>query len=602
MEDNNLKFLIMRKDDIITYAEFSPEGNLINYSKNYENEELGPLQDHYQNNWLKLWWKERSIPIEQDNISTFLRDNGYSMPSDYLIKNLGLSLTDYYWIKPIDSNLTWKDVNLYDNDFKDDILSWGNDINRDDSINQTPHYSPNGSLQGTIEKSWIIKNKERYLLKGNHTDSSAESINEIIACKIHKLQGHNNYINYDLIHINNKPYDYGCYSKLFTSQNIELVSAWALYTNEKKMNGTSNYEHLLKMCEKFGMDKSDIRAELEYQILTDFIMSEHDRHLNNIAFLRDADTLKFKGVAPIYDSGGSMFAGKTIPKNEKELLKIETNSFIKKEVDLLKLVQNKNMIDLTKLPSATFIKEMYHKDSKMHEKDINNIAYYYERKIDICRDFQLGRDISRKNYYISTNNTQKQKLNFIVLCGIPGSGKTKYAFEMKKNTMSPYKIVSLTEERKRLYSMGINNINEAINNIYIEIQENLDKNTNVIYDASNLYSTHRQKLLNALKDYDINKELYLFDVSLDTALINCINQQTSITKDRLSQLKEDMNKNKPSFNEGWDKIIKISAPEIELTPEYEQLINEQVNKEIIINDPFSDVITKEDGFDPADDD
>ena len=405
MEDDNLGFLIMRKDEVITYAEFSPEGSLIKYSRDYENEKLGPLQDHYQNNWLKRWWSERSIPVEQDNILTFLRENGYSMPSDYLIKNLGLSLTDYYWLKPVGSDLTWKDVNLYDNEFKGDILFWDDNSERRASVNRTPHYSPNGSLQGTIEKSWIIKDKERYLLKGNHSNSSAESINEVIACEIHKLQGHNNYTEYDLIHINNKPYDYGCYSKLFTSQKKELVSAWALYTNEKKKNGISSYEHLLNMCEKFGMDRNYIQSELEYQILSDFVMSGHDRHLNNIAFLRDADTLKFNGVAPIYDSGGSMFAGKLIPKNEKELLNIETHSFAKKETDLLKLVQNRYAIDLTKLPTASFIKEMYHKDSKMHEKDINNIAYYYERKIDICRDFQLERDISRKKYYISSNNT-----------------------------------------------------------------------------------------------------------------------------------------------------------------------------------------------------
>ena len=61
--------------------------------------------------------------------------------------------------------------------------------------------------------------------------------------------------------------------------------------NEKKSNNVSNYEHLLKMCGKYGMDIEKVRYNLEYQILVDFIMSGHDRHLNNIAFLRDADSL-----------------------------------------------------------------------------------------------------------------------------------------------------------------------------------------------------------------------------------------------------------------------------------------------------------------------
>ena len=43
-------------------------------------------------------------------------------PQDYLFNNLGLSLNDYYWICPLGSKLKWEDVNLYDNDFKDDLL------------------------------------------------------------------------------------------------------------------------------------------------------------------------------------------------------------------------------------------------------------------------------------------------------------------------------------------------------------------------------------------------------------------------------------------------------------------------------------------------
>ena len=151
MADDALGFIIMRKDDPITYAEFTSDGNMISYSRKIMNKDLAPLQDMYQGQWLKLWWKERSVPIEQDNIERFLRANGYSMPSDFLIKNLGLSLTDYYWLKPIDSELTWKDVNLFDNDFKGNLLDWEREPSEKEYNGDIPHYSPNGSLQGTIE-------------------------------------------------------------------------------------------------------------------------------------------------------------------------------------------------------------------------------------------------------------------------------------------------------------------------------------------------------------------------------------------------------------------------------------------------------------------
>ncbi|MCR4648334.1 MAG: hypothetical protein K5776_04565, partial [Lachnospiraceae bacterium] len=383
MDQDALGYIIMRKNDPITYAEFAPDGNMITYSRNFANRELAPIQDAYQGQWLNLWWKERSVPIEQDNIDRFLRENGYFVPSNFLIKNLGLSLTDYYWLKPIDSDLTWETVNLFDNDFKGNLLNWERSpIEDKDNLSVTPHYSPNGSLQGTIEKSWVINNGERYLIKGNHTNKSAESINEIIACEIHKKQDWKNYCDYGLIHIQGKEYTYGCYSRAFTSQEKELISAWALYTNEKKPNGVSNYNHLLNMCQKYDMNMEEIRRGLEYQILTGFIMTEFDRHLSNIAFLRDADSLKFIGLAPIFDSGGSMFAGKSIPNDEKELMNIKTNSFTQKEEGLLKLVTDRNLIDLTKLPPASYIKDLYEKDPLMSTKEINNITYWYEKKID----------------------------------------------------------------------------------------------------------------------------------------------------------------------------------------------------------------------------
>ena len=93
----------------------------------------------------------------------------------------------------------------------------------------------------------------------------------------------------------------------------------------------------------------------------------------------------------------------------KDLLDIETNSFCKKESGLMALVENKNAIDLTKLPPASYIKEVYGRDPKMHEKDINNIAHWYEQKIDLCRDLQLGKDVFSKTYFTTPQKSPNQK-------------------------------------------------------------------------------------------------------------------------------------------------------------------------------------------------
>ena len=63
--------------------------------------------------------------MSQGGIREMLEKADIDFPSEYLVKNLGLSLTDYYWIRPVDSNLTWEKVNLYDNDFAENHLTDG---------------------------------------------------------------------------------------------------------------------------------------------------------------------------------------------------------------------------------------------------------------------------------------------------------------------------------------------------------------------------------------------------------------------------------------------------------------------------------------------
>ena len=167
-----------------------------------------------------------------------------------------------------------------------------------------------------------------------------------------------------------------------------------LATNEKKPDQASWPRHFMDMCRKHGVDTERLQEDLDYLILTDFVRSEYDRYPNNIGILREAGTLRMMGMAPIFDSGGSFFANKKVPATEKELLDIRTNGFASKKIKLLDLVEDRDVVDLTKLPPASYIKEMYHQDTQMGEKAINNIAHWYERKIELCRDFQLGKSIN----------------------------------------------------------------------------------------------------------------------------------------------------------------------------------------------------------------
>jgi hypothetical protein len=382
-------YYLKRRDEEIAIINLTENGFIENYKLFESNSELAPLHHPDSTDWLKKWWARRAVPISQGHIRQMLLEKGLLGPEDYLVKNLGLSLTDYYWISPIDSGLSFKDVNLFENDFHEDICIDGD---AQDSPKAVPHYTPNGSLQGTLEKCWTIRNGKRGLLKGNRDSFSAESFNEIIATKLHELQNFSNYTTYKLLEIHGRPYRYGCFSELFTSMELELISAYEIETSQKKRPDVNTYEHFISVCASHGLPENVLRPFLEYQIMTDFILSNRDRHLSNISILRDANTLQFLQPAPIYDSGKSMFVNDSIPDNEKDMLKIATESFSGTELGLLSLVKDRSLVDITNVPEPCFIRELYALDSNMTESRINAIVEGYERKLELFTRWQKGED------------------------------------------------------------------------------------------------------------------------------------------------------------------------------------------------------------------
>ena len=378
-----MEYFLMRKNDVITLCDLTDDGVMISYSEKYRNFELAPLGFRTSPDYLKRWWQNRQIPIRQGRVQEMLSAKGLLNSGEYLLKNLGLGLTDYYWIKPVDSGLRWEDVNLFDNDFKDNILF---DSSEPGSKGSSESFTPNSSLKGELEKTWMIRNGKRVLIKGNRSKLSSESINEVIATELHKALEYDNYAKYKLLKIKNKPYDYGCYSEAFTNSSKELVSAYALITSEEKPDGLSDYEHLINVVCKYGADDELLIKDLEYQIMTDYLLSNVDRHMENIAFIRDADSLKIIRMAPIFDTGRAFGGYGVVPYTDKEISEIEVNSFEGTEAKLLRLVRDKSILDLSKVIPVDRVYELYKKDSQADSSRIDAVCRLYEKKIERLKE------------------------------------------------------------------------------------------------------------------------------------------------------------------------------------------------------------------------
>ena len=404
--DKELKvYYMMHRDEIVTTLAFDEvSGHIIRVGKKM-NRELLPLGANLSSKDLKEWWSRRAVPLEQGDIRNLLQENRIPTAQSYLLQNLGLSLSDHYWVNPVDKFYNWEEVNLFTNDFRDELgnYSFYDSVSEGHKIlnlkNRTVFY-PSGSLQGELQKKWIVQNGKRYLIKANYGRTSQQSINEVIASLIHEKQNKVPYVKYQLCDVTvKKSRQIGCLCEDFCSKDIEFISAFDLVNSEKKNNDMSVYEHFIKVCAEHGLKEKDVRTFMEYQILTDFLISNMDRHLYNFGVLRDSRTLQFVGIAPVFDSGNSMFWNQKKIPEKQELLDLKVNSFLSREIELLKYVKNPEVIDVEKLPALEEIRKLLELGEENCER-IEQILEAYKVKIDLLEQFQHGTMIYKYGYKI----------------------------------------------------------------------------------------------------------------------------------------------------------------------------------------------------------
>lgn len=372
-------YSLMHRDDPVCAISIDTVSGAILHASKSVNPELLPLGGSIDSAMLKKWWQRRAVPVGQGKIQRILEQMGIATPQEYLVKNLGLSLTDHYWIKPLDMELGWADINLFTNDFRDPVgdMQFGLELDAVQDLSDNA-FSPSSSTQGDLTKKWIIADGKRCLVKGNHGGNSQESLNEIVATLLHQKQGRVPYVSYSTMRLGDNQQIY-CVCESFTSDEVELIPAIDIVESKKKDNAISMYEHFIHVCTMRGMDEGTVRTFLEYQILADFVLTNTDRHLNNFGVLRNANTLEFIGMAPIFDSGNSMFWQNPRLPSHEDLTDITVNSFRNTEKRMLQLVRDKYLLDISKLPTEEELKAIYGMDELIPYVD--SILLGYQKKI-----------------------------------------------------------------------------------------------------------------------------------------------------------------------------------------------------------------------------
>lgn len=262
---------------------------------------IGTLTKNNQADKLALtrWWRRRAIPASRDGLRQALDEMDIPLPEILLEKCYGLSLSDQYWVCPKNSDLCWEDINFFDNPFSEDV---GNILlGHSSGSDSLSLLSPDNSSDGWLKKKWTIIDGKRCLLKGGSGAFCQEPYNEVIASSIlRRLKIP--HVEYNLLIQKERPYSI---CEDFITADTELISAQHLMESGKKPNHMTVYQYFVECCETVGLP--DVSEFLDQLLTVDFLIANEDRHLNNFGVIRNAETLEYIGMAPIFDNGTSLW-------------------------------------------------------------------------------------------------------------------------------------------------------------------------------------------------------------------------------------------------------------------------------------------------------
>lgn len=286
------------------------------------------------------WWTERSIPASRSGVQEALETLGIPDTKTLLIRCYGLSLSDQYWICPEGSALTWDKINFFSNEFSEDIgdALFGS-AKKSNAINFS---SPDNTSDGNLKKRWKIIDGKRCLVKGGSNPYRQQPLNEVIATKIMERLGIP-CVSYSVMWNRGAPYSV-CAD--LVNENTELIPARRIIQTEKQSDNVSIYSHFVNCANALGIQ--DVVPFLDRMIVLDYLILNEDRHLNNFGALRNAETLEWLGMAPIYDSGSSLGYDKTVPfmKDREEIV---CKPFKRHHDEQLMLVSSFDWIDFSAL-------------------------------------------------------------------------------------------------------------------------------------------------------------------------------------------------------------------------------------------------------------
>ena len=250
------------------------------------------------------WIRCRLEVANRNNIANIFKVGNIHDTEEYIHITHAISITDCFWVKPVDSKVCWDKVNAYDNRIS--VLLANAAIDGEDNIFKvlSPKHiktpSPQYNIDGSADKCVKRLNGKIYLYKscGGVVSEmfSSRPYSEEICAMLCKTLGINNFVDYKVHeHITEtgsiKPY---AVCEIFTNSNKSLID----YCDSKYAK--YSLSQLCEILKKKG-DTYNTNA-ISNMLLLDSIILNIDRHDSNYGFLYDPNATSIKCMAPIFDN------------------------------------------------------------------------------------------------------------------------------------------------------------------------------------------------------------------------------------------------------------------------------------------------------------
>ena len=279
---SNILYTLINKETPL--CDFIIEGEdeleLCKIVKNYENLPIW-CED------IDSWVANRSSAKHRSHVNKILEMCGGKTKSGFIALTHCLSLTDTLWVKSEKENVTWSDVNLFENNFDEVISKLSFDGNGLFGI-QMSTTSPELTTDGNYDKCWLNEKDGIHLIKTGSEgarNTGLEPYCEVLASQV--FEKICNSVKYNLRRFDGRVVS-AC--KLFTSQRFGYRPIALFYKTRLTL------PKLLEIYREFNSED-----EFRRMIVADCITLNSDRHFGNFGFLVNNETFERTVINPCFD-------------------------------------------------------------------------------------------------------------------------------------------------------------------------------------------------------------------------------------------------------------------------------------------------------------